>query len=268
MFSNVCRLIFRRIEDTQEIDVEDTGPRTDFPSATSIERPPTVKTPKLQLPEEDISRYRHIRVIDTIFKIRKACGSDVSLNRSILSMRHLDDPDSLVEELVRRWGLPEEDCMKVVVEYQTHLSALRAEFPDHGAASNHSQRSQQLLPSSNSIFTARDSINSFGNNVLHDDRKWEDILHKTPHKNEEWMSFPRLKDAFFLESISCPPTNSGSYYQYSLLNPSPMYIHGGYSGQGNPSFSPAKPIKQCLSDQMPNFIRDPSWVCVLRQNDF
>ncbi|KAK3384692.1 hypothetical protein B0T24DRAFT_609307 [Lasiosphaeria ovina] len=131
---SVCGLTYCRIEEIQEIEVRDEAPNS-APAAAEPrhDRPPEFPRPRppIQVPaDQDIRHYKQVRIIDTSFRIRRADGSDVLASRATFSTRHLVNTELLAEELAKRYGLPEEDCMRVLAESASQLSALRTQFLD------------------------------------------------------------------------------------------------------------------------------------------
>ncbi|KAK3381943.1 hypothetical protein B0H63DRAFT_561536 [Podospora didyma] len=134
---NVCKVTYRRIEEVKEIEVQLETPSPAPTSATpglgtgeEAPQSPRPRPPKRPLPDEDIRHYKHVRILDTSFKIRRLNRWDVSASRACFNSRHLNDPELLLGEVAKRYGLPEEDCIRALAESeaQLSLSALRAEL--------------------------------------------------------------------------------------------------------------------------------------------
>ncbi|KKO98355.1 pfs domain-containing protein [Trichoderma harzianum] len=102
-----------RIEEIQDIRIssDSSNTRTDRVK-TSIARSPKPRPPKPQSPEDDISRYKQVQLVDVDFKIGLSTVDQLVMKAALkLSSGDLSDTEHLAERLALVYGLSEADSL-------------------------------------------------------------------------------------------------------------------------------------------------------------
>ncbi|KAM0558108.1 hypothetical protein ACHAPJ_005275 [Fusarium lateritium] len=113
----VCGLTYRRVEEVQGIEFGETRVNTTQnkpnPQANKHSNlPPRPKPTVTQRPEDDVSRYKHVQLVDVNFKFGRTGIDEQLADRTLLlSPHYLQSPEHLAEELVSVYGLSEDDSL-------------------------------------------------------------------------------------------------------------------------------------------------------------
>jgi hypothetical protein len=111
-------LTYRRVEEIQNIRVKENKTPPSAPKASDdaeailqFSRP---RLPKLPNPEDDISRYRHVQIVDVDFNIHRNVRSSPSTRTwATLGLHDLQDPERLAEMLANTYGLCGKDSFEL-----------------------------------------------------------------------------------------------------------------------------------------------------------
>ncbi|PTB60190.1 hypothetical protein M431DRAFT_173671 [Trichoderma harzianum CBS 226.95] len=136
-----CSLNFRRIEEIQDIRIssDSFSARTDRVKGSPA-RFPKPRPPKPQSPEDDISRYKQVQLVDVDFKIGLSTVDQLIMKAALkLSSGDLSDTEHLAERLALVYGLSEADSLalsqKIDVQH-AHIRFLQRQQLDSNTDSD------------------------------------------------------------------------------------------------------------------------------------
>ncbi|KAH8802951.1 hypothetical protein F5884DRAFT_756257 [Xylogone sp. PMI_703] len=129
--SHVCGLDYRRVEEIQNIPVNENRSRASSqtqPSNVSelSDQFPRPRPPNQQNLAEEIGRYKHVQIVDVDFKVRKTSTGNLS---TTLNLHDLRDPERLAQVLANTYGLSEEDSLKLANKVVNEVAANSSHIP-------------------------------------------------------------------------------------------------------------------------------------------
>ncbi|KAL7955617.1 hypothetical protein V8C34DRAFT_237569 [Trichoderma compactum] len=130
-----CSLNFRRIEEIQDIRIssDSSNAQTDQINASTarIQKP---RPSKPHNPEDDISRYKQVQLVDVNFKIGLSTVDQLVMKAALkLSLGDLLDTEHLAERLALVYGLSEADSLalsRMIDVQHAHIRFLQRELLD------------------------------------------------------------------------------------------------------------------------------------------
>jgi hypothetical protein len=136
-YSSICSFVYQRVEEIQEIAVQETDfqaplvpaahqtPKTEQRLPAPSPRPRSLK-PKDD--EDDISHYTRVQFINTRFQVQKGEGSNVVPVLAMLHPQDLENIERLSEYLATFCDLSQEECQAALKDCNAQFLAIRAEM--------------------------------------------------------------------------------------------------------------------------------------------
>lgn len=116
--SRRCPLNYRRVEEIQDIQIGDNQDKSRPKLVDRDENNPPRQGPrplKPQSPEDDVSRYTHVQLIDIDFHIVQAQKGEQAIDTTFpLDLHDLRDPDLLAERFANLFGLSMPESLDLV----------------------------------------------------------------------------------------------------------------------------------------------------------